>query len=179
MISLPRSLSSLFPSTSGISFFLRISSVRLASTEVVPEETSDELTNEASLKAAELESKRNKSRLQDKHYNVIHGKMTVDLNSLKYDYQKSIKYQRKLVARYGTSSGINLGISWPTKQELSDMVEYERVAHPFTIQEMVEKKRLEREEQRKKLAARYYDTAQNSMVFLMQFHQFQGEGDWT
>lgn len=155
MLSLPRAIAGLFPSSAGRNVAFRIKNVRLSSSEVTTQEPSDGIMDEAELRAAELEAKRNKSRLKATHYSMVHRTLPVDINNPEFDYQKSLKYQQKLAARYGTSSGINLGIAWPTKQVLNNMIEYESVAYPFTLQEMIEKKRIEKEEQRKKLIARF------------------------
>lgn len=53
----------------------------------------------------------------------------------------------------GFESGVDPSICWPTKQELTDAKEYESIAHPFTIPEMIEdtrKKRIQEEEEKAK-----------------------------
>jgi hypothetical protein len=131
---------------------------RFASAEPSPEDVeeigADLEALEREKAAAELEAKRNKSRLRDKHYKLVHSLIPVDPSNPEFPHEQTIKFRRKIAARYGQDSGINLGISWPTKQRLDEMLEYERVAHPFTLHEIVEKKRKQREEERQKLLNR-------------------------
>lgn len=134
------------------------SSETAASNSLVVESQDLDFEDEKERAAAALEAKRNKSRLNPKHYNLIHGELPVDLQNPKYPYEKSIVYRRKLASRFGSGTGINLGISWPTKDEVQEWKEYESAAHPFTIPEMVEKKRKLREEETARIMNRYYYT---------------------
>ena len=102
----------------------------------------------------DFEAKRNKSRLRKHHYKMLHGQMHVDLENPFFPYEKTVIFRRKLIAKHGLETGINLGMAWPTREELSDHIEYEKVAHPFTIQEMMEKKRKLREEERNRIMER-------------------------
>lgn len=124
---------------------------RLASTETsVIDHADEELMDEKQLAAAAMEAKRNKSRLKSRHYKLLHGEVPYDVQNPAYPYEGKLYYRQRLLARYGQSTGIYPGISWPTKDVLDDMIEYEKVAHPFTVQEMVEKKKKLREEEAKK-----------------------------
>lgn len=128
---------------------------RLASTETSAVDFVDEdVMDEKQLAAAAMEAKRNKSRLKPKHYKLLHGEIPVDPQNPYYPYESKVAYRQRLAARYGQSSGVNQGIAWPTKRELDEMIEYEKVAHPFTLQEMVEKKKKQREEEAKKIQQR-------------------------
>lgn len=133
-----------------------VTSFKFSSAAATPTESADEFVDEEKLMAAaELEAKRNKSRLKPQHYKVMHGELPVDPTNPSSEYQQTVRYQRKLLARYGSASGINLGISWPTRQELEGIKEYEQIAHPFTLQEMVESKRKQRKLEEDRLAKRY------------------------
>ena len=121
-------------------------------TESLAEEVIDEDKLAA---AAELEAKRNKSRLRSDHYKMLHGQVPVDPNGPKFEYHETVHYQRKQVARYGSASGIYPGIAWPTRQELKGILEYEKAAHPLTLQEMVENKRKERQMEKDVIMKRY------------------------
>jgi hypothetical protein len=101
-----------------------------------------------------LEAKRNKSKLKSRHYKILHGQMGVDPQNPLFPREETVRYRRKLIARHGLETGINLGIAWPTREELENQLEYDRVAHPFTIQEMVEKKKKLREEEANRFAER-------------------------
>uniref|UniRef100_A0A1B6CS17 Large ribosomal subunit protein mL64 n=1 Tax=Clastoptera arizonana TaxID=38151 RepID=A0A1B6CS17_9HEMI len=88
-------------------------------------------------KEALIESKRNKSKLQPQHRNLL-------FNQLPYSKPMTpahltVKYNRKMFGKYGLSTGVYPGIAWPTKKGLQDLLEYEKVAYPFTIQEMIYK----------------------------------------
>lgn len=132
-----------------------IPSTRFASTETSQNELQEvEYQDENEIAAAALEAKRNKSRLKTKHYKFLHGEISVDVENPAFPFEKTVAFRQRIVARYGKDSGIDQGIAWPTKEKLADMMEYEKVAHPFTIQEMLEKKQKIREEERKKIETR-------------------------
>ncbi|GAB6029132.1 hypothetical protein CHUAL_004910 [Chamberlinius hualienensis] len=57
-----------------------------------------------------------------------------------YDYQTTVKYQRKLYAKFGKESGIDPSISWPSKEEVQEKIEEDRVFEP-PLQESLEKLR--------------------------------------
>lgn len=128
----------------------RFASIQSASSE--PQE--DEVQDEKALAAAALEAKRNKSRLKPHHYKLLHGEAPVDIQNPVLPHQTEVPFQRRILGRFGEKSGVNLNIAWPSKRQLQDMIEYERVAHPFTVQEIVEKKRKLREEEEMKIISR-------------------------
>lgn len=118
--------------------------VRFLKTEAVDdaliEETSAALIDEEEdiqAKEEEIERKRNKSRLNPQHRNLLHGKVPY-AEPMEW-YHETVKYKRKMYGRYGQVSGVLPGIMWPTKEDLEEIKEYERVAHPDTIEEMVRK----------------------------------------
>ncbi|XP_075234349.1 growth arrest and DNA damage-inducible proteins-interacting protein CRIF [Lycorma delicatula] len=86
-------------------------------------------------KEADIESKRNVSRLNVYHRNLLLGK--VPYPEPKADFHLTVKYRRKMYGLYGGASKVNPGIMWPTKEDIKERKEYESVAYPFTIQEMV------------------------------------------
>ncbi|XP_078658396.1 large ribosomal subunit protein mL64-like [Branchiostoma floridae x Branchiostoma belcheri] len=51
------------------------------------------------------------------------------------DFQKTLKFDRKLWGRHGEASGLDPSICWPTKAELAELQEEERDWYP-TLQEM-------------------------------------------
>lgn len=64
------------------------------------------------------------------------------LNQNPYDEPQSwihltASYQRKMYARHGAASGVDPRVLFPTPDELADRAEYERVAFPKTLHEMV------------------------------------------
>ncbi|XP_049783639.1 growth arrest and DNA damage-inducible proteins-interacting protein 1 [Schistocerca cancellata] len=84
-----------------------------------------------------IEMKRNKSRLLPQHHNILHNK--VPYSSSKGWFHDTIKYKRRLYGRYGSISAVHPGVMWPTKNDLDDIREYESVAYPHTLEEMIEK----------------------------------------
>ncbi|KAM3967973.1 growth arrest and DNA damage-inducible proteins-interacting protein CRIF [Aphomia sociella] len=93
-------------------------------------------SDDVQAREAEIEKKRNVSRLSAAHYNLVNGRRP-------YDTPKSIahltvKYNRKIYGKYGIASGVNPSLCWPTKKDIDETLEYESVAFPYTIKEMME-----------------------------------------
>jgi len=78
----------------------------------------------------------NKSRLKPEHRNILLGQKPYPEPVIKA--HKTVLYNRKLYGKYGSKSGVHLGIMWPTKSEVSAVKEFEKVAFPHTINEMVD-----------------------------------------
>ncbi|CAK1544749.1 unnamed protein product [Leptosia nina] len=121
--------------------------------EVVQNEQVDIDDTENSLaREAEIEKKRNISRLSAAHYNVINGrrpyKEPMALPHL------TVKYNRKMYGKYGAASGVNPNICWPSKLDIEEKQEYEAVAYPFTIKEMMTMVAEKREQERLKTQQR-------------------------
>ncbi|CAD7081247.1 unnamed protein product [Hermetia illucens] len=64
------------------------------------------------------------------------------------------KYNRMMFGRYGLSSGVDPRICFPTKSDLEEQAEYERVAFPHTIPEMIEINKKAKEEKRAQIRKR-------------------------
>lgn len=80
---------------------------------------------------------RNVSRLLPQHRNLLHNK-----NPYKEPQSwihTTLKYNRTIFGRYGASSGIDPRLCFYTKTEISDRNEYEKIAYPHTIHEMMAK----------------------------------------
>ncbi|XP_003489336.1 growth arrest and DNA damage-inducible proteins-interacting protein 1 [Bombus impatiens] len=97
---------------------------------------------------AELERKRNKSRLTEAHRNILLGKKPY--NTPQDWFHETVKYKKRILGRYGMEAlGEPAGLAWPTPEEVEDMKEYESLAHPLNIQERLqqikEKKKMEEE----------------------------------
>lgn len=96
---------------------------------------------------AEIEKKRNKSRLNPHHRNILFGKKPY--NEAQDWYHSTVRYKKRMLGRYGLSAlDVTPGVLWPTQAEVADVKEYERVAYPRTIQEEMEI--IKANEQRKK-----------------------------
>lgn len=97
---------------------------------------------------ADLERKRNKSRLTEAHRNILLGKKPYD--KPQDWFHETVKYKKRILGRYGMEAlGGPAGLAWPTPEEVEDMKEYESLAHPLNIQERLqqikEKKKMEEE----------------------------------
>jgi len=107
----------------------------------------------------EIEMKRNKSGLPEWQRRRVNGQVP-DLVPFWWTHH-TVLYKRKLYGRYGESSGVNPGLLWPTKAELRQRLEYEKVCHPFTIQEMVRRKQERKEAERKEFIRREKEIEDN------------------
>ncbi|KAK9886049.1 hypothetical protein WA026_014833 [Henosepilachna vigintioctopunctata] len=98
-------------------------------------ENVDLVETDIALKEEQIQLKRNKSRLRENDRRFL-----LETNPYPEDrhwHHGTIKYKRRLYGRYGKESGVDPAICWPTDQELQDVIEYEKVAYPYTILEMV------------------------------------------
>ncbi|XP_071444524.1 large ribosomal subunit protein mL64 [Hetaerina americana] len=89
--------------------------------------------------------RRNKSGLAPQHQNIVHGKPPFKEPLI--PYHDTLKYRRREFGRYGMSSGVDPGILWPTKDELKEKLEYEKVTHPDSFQVMVARAKLKAAEE--------------------------------
>ncbi|KAI5633621.1 growth arrest and DNA-damage-inducible proteins-interacting protein 1 domain-containing protein [Phthorimaea operculella] len=80
-------------------------------------------SDDAQAREAELERKRNVSRLSPAHYNVINGRRPYE--EPKHTAHLTVKYNRKMYGKYGIASGVNPSICWPSKQDIADIKEFE------------------------------------------------------
>lgn len=88
-------------------------------------------------------------------------------------YHGTLKYNRRLYGRYGQASGVNPSICWPIKEELADTVEYERVAYPFTIPQMIQTKAKERQEKKEKRIQRQNEIVEKMKKLDGWIHEMQ------
>jgi len=117
--------------------------------------TLDVIDEDVQSREHEIQRKRNKSRLKPQHRNVLNEQAPYSEPTMWF--HGTLRYSRKMYGRYGEASGVNPSLCWPTKQELADKLEYERVAYPFTIPQMVEDARQKREEKEKRIYERQAD----------------------
>ncbi|KAI4457953.1 growth arrest and dna damage-inducible protein-interacting protein 1 gadd45gip1 [Holotrichia oblita] len=131
----------------------RCGSSKALDIEKLEQETSlDVIDHDTTAKEEELERKRNKSRLNINHRNILHGKPPY--TESKHPFHDTLKYKRKMYGRYGASSGIDVQLCWPTREELADILEYEKVAYPRTILEMINIAKEKRAENQAKILER-------------------------
>ncbi|KAJ8725232.1 hypothetical protein PYW07_016190 [Mythimna separata] len=103
-------------------------------------------------KEAAIEAKRNISRLSREHQNLVNGRRPYE--EPKHIAHLTVKYNRKMYGKYGLASGVNPSICFPSKADIEERLEYESVAHPFTIKQMMEMAAKRRQEQEQKIQQR-------------------------
>lgn len=86
-------------------------------------------------KEARINKLRNKSRLSPPHRNMLNSKVPYD--EPQSWIHKTEKYNRMMFGRYGIESGVDPRICFATKEVIEDRKEYEKVAFPRTVQEMI------------------------------------------
>uniref|UniRef100_A0A2A4JWT0 Large ribosomal subunit protein mL64 n=1 Tax=Heliothis virescens TaxID=7102 RepID=A0A2A4JWT0_HELVI len=116
-----------------------------------------DVDEDALAREAEIERKRNISRLNLSHQNIVNG--TRPYEEPKCLAHLTVKYNRKMYGKYGSASGVNPSICFPSKQDIEEKIEYESVAHPFTIKQMMETAAQNRREQQEKIEQRDRDIA--------------------
>ncbi|XP_031622586.1 stress response protein NST1 [Contarinia nasturtii] len=96
---------------------------------------SDVLQDDVDLTEREqqIELMRNKSRLNTTHRNIVFNMPS--LGEQKWD--KTLDYSRKQFGRFGSKSGVDPRLCFYSPEEAADKAEYERVAYPYTIQEII------------------------------------------
>lgn len=83
----------------------------------------------------EIERIRNKSRLQPDDRNIVFDQRPYADSQNKYHLTE--KFLSNMFGKYGSDSRVNPGMLWPTKNDIQERKEYEKVAYPFSIQELV------------------------------------------
>lgn len=83
----------------------------------------------------EIQRMRNKSRLNKTHRNLM---FKLPKPEEEYKWDKTLYFTRRQYAKYGSQTGIDPRLCFPTPEERADREEYNRVAYPYTIQQMVE-----------------------------------------
>lgn len=68
-----------------------------------------------------------------------------------------------MYGQYGEASGVNPALCWPLKEELETHLEYERVAFPFTVSEMVETSKQRRLEKKERIRKRQEEIGQKML----------------
>ncbi|XP_041973247.1 growth arrest and DNA damage-inducible proteins-interacting protein 1 [Aricia agestis] len=115
-------------------------------------------TEDAQAKEAEIQKKRNKSGLSKAHYNLMNDKRPYEEPHCLAHL--TVKYHRKMYGKYGIASGVNPSLCWPTKQEIQERIEYETVAFPYTIKEVMESAAQRRKEEKLRILQRDREVAE-------------------
>uniref|UniRef100_A0A182SEM2 Large ribosomal subunit protein mL64 n=1 Tax=Anopheles maculatus TaxID=74869 RepID=A0A182SEM2_9DIPT len=101
---------------------------------------------------------RNKSRLLPQHRNMLHGVLPYE-QSQSWIHE-TVKYKRMMLGRYGIDgSRVDPRVCFPTKKEAYEKAEYERVAFPFTLKQMMDANETARKTRKAEIEAREADVA--------------------
>jgi len=100
---------------------------------------------------AEIERKRNKSRMQDHHRNLMEDNLKMP--EIRFTYQLETYYKRRQYAKFGRASGIDPSVMWPTKKQLDEMHENDKMFEP-PLQEMMERVQKARQEESERIKQR-------------------------
>ncbi|KAF5298591.1 hypothetical protein FQR65_LT09686 [Abscondita terminalis] len=109
----------------------------------------DIIDDESRIREEDIQRKRNKSRLKVYHRNVVHEDVPYSEPGL--SIHGTLKFNRNMYGRYGSKSGFNESLCWPTKQELQDKIEYESIAFPYNIKDVAEEAKKNRLDKQKKI----------------------------
>ncbi|XP_029165489.1 growth arrest and DNA damage-inducible proteins-interacting protein 1 [Nylanderia fulva] len=101
----------------------------------------------------ELARKRNKSRLDPAHRNILMDLRPYDKPMAWHHYR--VKYKKHMLGRYGLKGNDEpAGFAWPTEKELADVKEYERVTCEFSLQKRWRKMEEAKQKRIEKIKAR-------------------------
>lgn len=89
------------------------------------------------LSKEEIDKKRDVSRLRPRQYARV---VKLEYTSPTMEFEYNIKNMRKDYAKFGSATGINPGIMWPSKEELQDLVHIEKKFYP-TLQQLFDEDR--------------------------------------
>lgn len=104
---------------------------------------------------AEIEMKRNKSGLLPPHRRMLNKQKPYD--EPQSWIHTTVRYQRSLYGRYGAASGVDPQLSFPTAADRDEQLEYESVAHPKTLKQMIEENKQRIIDEKETVAAREKD----------------------
>ena len=93
---------------------------------------------EARYDEKEIERIQNISGLAPQHQNIMHGKKPYE-NSIEW-YHDTVWYRKRILGKYGLeAAGYNPGICWPTKEQIEDWNEYEKLEYPDSMKSLWKK----------------------------------------
>ncbi|KAG5671893.1 hypothetical protein PVAND_002062 [Polypedilum vanderplanki] len=120
--------------------------------DLLPEKIEEQEIQDPEIQYRSIAHMRNKSRLRPAHRNMLYDR--VPYMQAESWIHETLKYKRLIYGRYGKASGIDPRICFETKSEMDEREEYERVAFPNTIQEMMVIEEQKKREKKEKNAAR-------------------------
>lgn len=103
----------------------------------------DDVTREWEIeeKLEKLEKDRLKSRLFYSDRAILHNQMPqAGIAWEKNDEHANKEFKSMMLARFGKETGINPSVAWPSKEEIEEQKEYEKVLYDgLSLQEMIKK----------------------------------------
>lgn len=84
----------------------------------------------------EIERKRNKSGLLEQHRRMLNGQQPYD--EAQSWIHNTLRYKRVMYGRYGAASGVDPRLLFPNASDREEALEYERVAYPKTLKQMID-----------------------------------------
>lgn len=115
------------------------------------------LDEEAELKEAAIKKSQNKSGLQPQHQNIVNNRQPFE--EPKHWSHATLKYQRKIYGKYGTESNFDPSLCW-NKDEIAQRKEYEAIAYPKEVLELMEIAKTKRKALEDRIAQKQADIAQ-------------------
>uniref|UniRef100_A0A182JH78 Large ribosomal subunit protein mL64 n=1 Tax=Anopheles atroparvus TaxID=41427 RepID=A0A182JH78_ANOAO len=107
---------------------------------------------------ARIATLRNKSRLLPQHRNMLND--TLPYAQSQSWIHETVKYKRMMLGRYGIDGArVDPRICFPTKKEAYEKAEYDRVAFPFSLKQMMEANETARKEKKAAVEAREVEIA--------------------
>lgn len=105
----------------------------------------------------EIERIRNKSKLYTREYRKMHKIPPPLSEDEKHVFP--LDHLRTLYGRYGSASDVNVGMLWPSKEEMELLKEKESVEFPDSIPQMLENARLQKQAEEDEINERQADLA--------------------
>uniref|UniRef100_A0A1A9WTJ7 Large ribosomal subunit protein mL64 n=1 Tax=Glossina brevipalpis TaxID=37001 RepID=A0A1A9WTJ7_9MUSC len=125
------------------------------------ESKNEEPTEIANFEDDEIETpqiNRNKSGLSTAHWNRFHNRRPYE--EAQSWIHLTEKYQRKMFGLYGFESKVNPRICFPIKSDIEAKMRYDKIAEPYTLKDMINKAKEEKERQRQQVLKRDEEVAQ-------------------
>ncbi|XP_041359005.1 growth arrest and DNA damage-inducible proteins-interacting protein 1-like [Gigantopelta aegis] len=121
----------------------------------------------------ELSVVRDVSGLKGNLRRRIHNEMPEIINS----YQESLRYQRRRYAKFGSQSDVDPRIMWPSKSELAQIIEDEKMWEPTLEMTLkaVHEKRLEQEKKQRLREEKVEQNMQKMSKWIEEYHHRKEE----
>ncbi|KAK7482660.1 hypothetical protein BaRGS_00026069, partial [Batillaria attramentaria] len=129
---------------------------QLAEAENKEDEASFGAFDEAEEESMQEEALRDISGLTAAQKRRLHGQVP----EIRNEYQQTVRYQSKLYGKFGTESGVDPRLMWPTKQKAVELTELRREWEP-TLEERMATLQMQKEDEARKLQEREEQVVRN------------------